>query len=313
MRWLRLVARRLLQAVPTVLGVTFVTFVLLRLAPGDPALLLAGPRADAATIERVRESMGLDRPLLVQYGEYLGRLLRGDFGQTASGSNEVSRILAENSVPTLGLVVGGMALTLLLATAAAVLAVRRPGGVVDSAVRTFGVVGVALPAFWVGLMLLVLVALPTGWFPVGGWAADPAGRARALVLPALAMAIATAPVVVRSLRSSLLQVVSSDYVDAGRAIGLRGWALTRRFVLRNAFVAVVPVLAVLLGNLLAGTVIIENAFGLPGLGQALAQGVRNRDYNVVQGVVLVVGVSIVLLHLLADMVTAMLDPRVRAR
>jgi peptide/nickel transport system permease protein len=310
---LRFLGRRLLQAVVTLLAVSVATFLLLRLAPGDPARIVAGPRATPEQVAAVRDHLGLDDSVVVQYTRYLGRVLQGDLGTTLNGSVDVSRIIRDNAPTTFWLATGALVATTLLSVVLATLAARRPGRAVDGAVRAFATFGMGMPSFWVGLMLLVYVAVPTGWFPIGGWPDDTAGRVRALVLPVVTLAIATSPVLIRSLRSSMIGVLDADYVKAGRSAGAHGWGLTRRFVLRNSFVPAVPLIAVLLGTLLGGTVLIEATFGLPGLGQALVTGVANRDLNVVQGITLVIAVAIVIVQLLADIVLSLIDPRVRLR
>ena len=313
MQGLRFFVRRLIQAVVTLFAVSVTTFVLLRLTPGDPARIVAGPRASEDQIAQVREYLGLNDSMLVQYWRYLERILAGDFGRNLNGSTAVSRIIRDNAPPTMWLAVGGLVVTVVVSVVLATAAARRPGRMADWLVRGFSTFGMGMPSFWVGLMLLVFVALPTGWFPVGGWPDDAAGRFRAMVLPVITLAIATSPVLIRSLRSSMIDVLQADYVKAGRSVGVTGWRLNSRFVLRNAFVPAVPLVAVLLGALLGGTVLVEATFGLPGLGRALVSGVANRDLYVVQGITLVIASAIVIVQFLADIVLSLIDPRVRLR
>lgn len=308
---LRFVVRRVLLLIPTLLVITFVTFLMLRSAPGDPARVIAGPRASDEVIQQIREQLGLNQPILVQYVHYLDRVLHGDFGANLTGSQDVSQVISA-SVPVTGLLVLGAALlTMVIATPLAILAARRPGGLTDSSIRALSIAGVAIPIFWLGLMLITYVALPTGWFPVGGWPDSARGRFFALVLPSLTLALSMAPIVMRSLRSSLIDVWGSDYVKAARAMGLSRGRVTRRFVARNATVPSVPVLAIVVGLLLGGTVITEYTFNLPGAGSALVQAAQQRDANVVQGLTLVMGVTVALVYLIADIILSLLDPRVR--
>lgn len=308
---LRFIVRRLLLVVPTLIVISLVTFIMLRLAPGDPARTVAGPRASAETIAKIRSQMGLDEPIFVQYFKYLGRIVQGDFGQNLTGSQTVASIIGRTVPVSVLLIVGAAILTIVISTPLAVMAARKPDGAVDSLIRVLSVGGIAVPTFWLGLMLVNYVALTTGLFPVGGWPPTLSGRFSALVLPSLTLAISMAPIVTRSLRSSLIEVLGSDYVKAGRAMGVPRGRLTRRFVVRNAIVPSIPVFAIVLGLLLGGTVLVEFTFTLPGVGQALVQGAQQRDANVVQGLTLILGVAITVIYLLADIVLSLLDPRVR--
>lgn len=284
---------------------------MLRLSPGDPARVIAGPRATAASLAAVRHQMGLDQPVWVQYVRYLGRAVRGDFGVNLTGSETVAQVIGQSVGVTAALVAGSAVLTVLICLPLSVLAANRPDGVIDGAVRVVSVGGLALPSFWVGLMLVSYVALPTGLFPVGGWSESFGGQLRALVLPSFTLAISMAPILIRSLRSSLIEVQGADYVKAARAMGVTGLTLTRRFVARNAAVPAVPVIALVIGFLVGGTVIIETTFNLPGLGLALVNAASTRDTNVVQGITLVLGSAVIVIYLVADVALSLIDPRVK--
>ncbi len=309
----RYLAIRLGQTIPVVVAALLAAFLLLKVVPGDPARAVAGPRATDETVEAIRAQLGLDRSLPVQFGSYVGRVVRGDLGTTTTGGVPVTTLIRENGVVTVWLVAAGTLMSLVIALPLAVLAARRPDRAADHVVRVGSLVGLALPTFWVGMMLATYVALPTGWFPVGGWPDDLAGRLRAIVLPALTIAVGIAPLLVRSLRVSLIRVFDSEYVAAGRSIGLSGWRLTRRWVLRNAIVPVVSLLATLMGYLLFGAVLVEVTFGLPGLGQTMVSGAVNRDFNIVQGLTLVLVLGVVTINLLADLLLALIDPRISLR
>jgi peptide/nickel transport system permease protein len=310
MRRFRFIALRLAQAVPALLALSVVTFVMLRLSPGDPARVIAGPRASAKTLALLHRQMGLDQPLWVQYLHYLTRALGGDFGENLTGSSSVAAIIAQAAPVTASLVISAALLTLIISVPLAYGGARRPDGLVDSGVRVFAVGGLALPSFWVGVMLLTYVALPFGW-PVGGWGTDAATQTQALVLPALTLAISMAPILIRGLRSSLIEIMNADYVQAGRSMGVTGGRLFTRFVARNAAAPGVPLIATVLGFLVGGTVVIEAAFNLPGLGLALVQAATTRDANVVQGITLVLGAAVILIHLASDVVLSFVDPRVK--
>lgn len=309
----RYLAIRLGQTIPVVVAALLASFLLLKVVPGDPARAIAGPRATEETVEAIRADLGLDRSLPVQFGSYVGRVVQGDLGTTTTGSVQVTTLIRENGVVTVWLVVAGILMSLVIAVPLAVLAARRPDRTVDHGVRVGSLVGLALPTFWVGMMLATYVALPTGWFPVGGWPDGTLSRMRAIVLPALTIAIGIAPLLIRSLRVSLIRVFDSEYVAAGRSIGLSGWRLTRRWVLRNALVPVVSLLATLMGYLLFGAVLVEVTFGLPGLGQTMVSGAVNRDFNIVQGLTLVLVLGVVTINLVADLLLAVIDPRISLR
>ncbi|WP_309066121.1 ABC transporter permease [Microbacterium sp.] len=314
MRQFRFIGWRVLQAIPSVLMVSLLTFLMLRMVPGDPARVLAGPRASAETIERVRSSMGLDEPVWMQYFLYVGRAVRGDFGYNLTGSSPVLDIVSKAAAVTGALAVVALLLTLAVSLSLALLAARRPGGIADGIARVFSVGGLALPTFWIALMLIVLVALPTGLFPVGGWPAAGFDRQlNAVILPAVTLSLSVSPILVRSLRSSLLEVLGSDYVLSARAIGVGRGRLLWAYVIRNGLLPSIPLMAVIVGFLLGGTVVVETAFNLPGLGQVLVNAVSNRDANLVQGIVLVLGTLIILVYLLADVLLSLVDPRARQR
>jgi len=309
----RYVTRRLLHMLPLVLGVLVATFLLLSLAPGDPARQVAGLRASDEQVEQVRARLGLDQSLVTQFGRYLHRLAHGDLGTTANGSVEVSEMITRNVVPTLWLITGGVVVSVLATIALSILASRRPGGVVDIGVRGFTVAGLTMPPFWFGIVLLIAVAAPTGWFPIGGWADTTTGRLRAIVLPALTLAVVMTPSLVRSLRASIIEVSGSDYVVAARSLGIEGWILDRRYIIRNAAPATFALLMSLVGSLLSAAVLVEATFGLPGLGQSMVQGAIARDFNVVQGLTLVFSLAVVVLNLVGDVMLASLDPRIDLR
>jgi peptide/nickel transport system permease protein len=305
--------RRSLHAVGVLVVVLLCSFALLAFVPGDAARQVAGPRASEERVEQIRHQLGLDQNVLVQMWRYLGRLLHGDFGTTANGSAQVGSLMRENAPVTLWLLVGSLLLTAVASLVLAVAAVRRPGGFLDRLVVFSGTVGLALPSFWLGIVLLIVVARPTGWFPIGGWGDTLDEQLRAIVLPSVTLAVSLIPITTRSLRTSMLEVLSSDYIAAGRSVGLRGWGLFRHFVLRNALVPSVALFASMTGAVLSGTVLVEATFGLPGLGQMMVSGAVNRDLNVVQGLTVVFAFGVVAANIAGDVVVAALDPRIARR
>ncbi len=304
------IMRRLIALPVSLLIVSFLVFGLLYLVPGDAAQLIAGDRATQAQVEQIREAMHLNDPFLVQYLSYLGRLLQGDLGDTANGGSRVIDVIASNLGPTLSLALCSMVLTVVCALIIAALVARRPGGMLDGIVRGVSAVAFGMPVFWVGLMLLLFVALPLG-MPIGGWPADLGGQLVRLILPSITIAVTLGPLLVRSLRSSLLSVESADFVTVGRALGLSGFELARKYVLRNALIPSVPLIGLLVAYVLGGIVVVETTFGLPGLGQSLVQAAQSRDINLLQGVTLVIAAFVITANLLADILVALLDPRVK--
>jgi peptide/nickel transport system permease protein len=291
------------------IAISFATFAMVYLAPGDVAVLMAGPRANPAQVEQLRQKLGLDQPFLVQYLEYLGRVVTGDFGTTIAGS-PVLTVIATNIGPTAALVSMSVVFSLAITWGLATLAARTPGGAADRIVRLIASALIGMPSFWFGIMLLLFVALPTGMFSIGGWPSTSAEQFRALVLPSLALSVTVIPVLVRGLRSSLIVVARSEYVLVGKAMGVSGSRLARRYVTKNAIVPIIPLVAGMLGVLIGSTAVVEATFGLPGLGQALVGAAMQREASLVQGITLIIGLTVIIIQLAADIALNLLDPRV---
>jgi peptide/nickel transport system permease protein len=304
------VAKRVALTVPLLLGVVLVVFLLLQITPGDPAREIAGLRASEESLAEVRDELGLDDPVFVQYGRYVSQLASGDLGYSYKSRESVNSIVGERIEPTVWLLATGTLLAIALAVPVAILATLRRDRPTDHAIRLVGLVGLSMPAFWVGVMLLLLVALPTGLFPVGGFGGSFAEKLRSIALPALTLAIGTAPVLVRNLRVRMIDILDSDYVATAQSIGLSRGRIIRRFVLRNAASSSVTLLALEIGFLLFGAVVIETTFAIHGLGEGLVVAARGRDLAAVQGYTLVFALAVVAVHLAADVINAWLDPRV---
>jgi peptide/nickel transport system permease protein len=281
------VARRLAFAVPLLLGVVLLVFLFLQVTPGDPARQVVGLRASDAEVAAVRAQMGLDDPLAVQYGSYVAGVAQGDLGYSYKSRRPVASLVGQRLPVSLWVLAAGLLVSLVITLPFGVFAALRRDRLADHLARGVSLFGIAMPTFWVGLMLILLVALPTGWFPVGGFGSTMGERLRALVLPAVTLGIAMAPIQIRSLRASIIRVLDADYVAAGRALGASGSVLVRRFVLRNAVSSVVTLAAVQTSFLLFGMVVVEATFGLPGLGQGMILAAAQRDMPAVQGYTLV--------------------------
>jgi peptide/nickel transport system permease protein len=306
------VARRLLQMIPVVLGVTILVFFLIHLVPGDPAVTILGTRATPEKIELLHEEWGLNEPLPVQYKRFMGRLVRGDLGSSLFYEVPAGRLVLERLPVTLWLIGLGALFSVLIAVPLATIAAARREGVSDHVIRAVPLVGLGFPSFWIGIMLLLAFALNSGrLFPVGGYGDGFLGHLHSMFLPALTVALGLVPILVRSLRASLLEVFESDYITTARSKGLPERRVLIRHGLRNAIISTISVLAVSIGFLVGGTLIIEQVYALPGIGQLMINSILQRDFPVVQAVTLVFAIMVVLVYLLADILHAALDPRVR--
>lgn len=306
------VVRRLLQLVPIALGVTVLVFFLIHLVPGDPARTILGVQATPARIALLRHSWGLDKPLYVQYGKFMGRVLHGNLGDSLFYGVSAGHLVLQRLPVTLWLIGFGALLAVLIAVPLAAVAATHRDRIPDHLVRAVPLVGLGFPPFWVGIVLLLVFGLHLGRpFPVGGYGSGFVGHVHSMFLPALTVAFAIAPILIRSLRASLLEVLESDYITTARSKGLPERRVLVRHALRNAVVSTVSVLGVNIGYLVGGTLVIEQVYALPGIGQLMINSILQRDFPVVQAVTLVFSVMVVIVYLLSDVVHALLDPRVR--
>ena len=306
------VVRRLLHLVPITLGVTVLVFFLIHLVPGDPARTILGNQATDARVAALRHIWGLDRPLPVQYVKFLGRLVHGDLGTSLFYSVDAAHLVVQRLPVTLWLIGFGTLLSVLIAVPLAALAATHRDRLADHVVRAVPLVGLGFPSFWLGIMLLLLLALHFGrLFPVGGYGSGFFGHLHSMFLPSLTVALAIAPILIRSLRASLLEVLESEYVTTARSKGLPERRVLVRHALRNAVISTVTVLGVNIGYLVGGTLVIEQVYALPGIGQLMIASINQRDFPVVQAVTFAFSVMVVLVYLLTDVVHALLDPRVR--
>ena len=306
------IARRLLQMVPVALGVTILVFFMIHLVPGDPARTMLGTKATPARIALLHKEWGLDESLPAQYVKFMQRLVRGDLGDSLFYRVPARELIVDRLPVTLWLIGYGTGLSILIALPLAAIAASKRDAARDHVVRVVPIIGLGFPSFWVGIMLLLAFALNTGrFFPVGGYGTGFAGHLRAMFLPALTVAIAISPILIRSLRASLLNVLESDYITTARSKGLPERRVLIRHALRNAVISTVAVLGVNIGYLVGGTLIIEQVYALPGVGQLMINSIFQRDFPVVQGVTLFFAILVVLVYLLTDIIHSLLDPRVR--
>jgi peptide/nickel transport system permease protein len=306
------VLRRLLQLVPIALGVTILVFFLIHLVPGDPAVTILGNQATPARVALLHHQWGLDRPLPVQYAKFMGRIVHGNLGDSLFYGVSAGHLVLERLPVTLWLIGLGMLLSVVIAVPLAALAATNRDRIPDHVVRAVPLIGLGFPPFWVGIVLLLVFGLHLGRaFPVGGYGNGFVGHLHSMFLPALTVAFGIAPILIRSLRASLLEVLESEYVTTARSKGLPESRVLVRHALRNAVVSTVSVLGVNIGYLVGGTLVIEQVYALPGIGQLMINSIFQRDFPVVQAVTLVFSIMVVLVYLLSDVAHALLDPRVR--
>jgi peptide/nickel transport system permease protein len=305
------VSRRVLQSIPVILGIVLAAFLLIRLAPGDRASVLLGPRATVETLALLRDRLALDEPLPVQFLAYVGGIVTLDFGTSTVHRAPVEEIIGSRFLVSLSLLGFAILIALLLAVPLGLLSALRRNRLTDHMVRLLTMITFAMPAFWLGLMLVLVFSLWLDLLPTSGLGRDPVSFMLSLVLPALTIGLYLAPMLLRSLRSSAIETLGSEFIEAARARGLAEQRVVFRHVLRNSLVAMVTVLGVSIGFLLSGAVVVENVFAIPGLGSLLVSSVVARDFPMIQALTLVFGICVIAVNLLTDLAYAALDPRVR--
>jgi len=307
----RFLVIRLAQAVPVALGVTIIVFFMTHLLPGNPAEALLGQQATPARVQALTHSLGLDRPLAAQYFSYLGHLLTGNLGQSLMYQSSVAGLVGHALPASIFLIVYALVLSLVVSIPLATLAASRPGRVRDHGVRAFTMLAQGMPQFWIGIMLLMLVAVKVKIFPVGGYGTGFFGHLRYLFLPGFTLGLFLSPTIIRSLRASMISVLGADYVTTARSKGTIGLSLFRRHVLRNAAIPTVSIISVNLGYLIGSTLVVEHVFAVPGLGSLMVNAIFARDLPLIQGVSLAVALFVVVVGVLADLTYTLLDPRVK--
>jgi len=308
------ILRRILIAIPTLLLVSVFVFMLQKLLPGDPVLVLAGEERDPEVLAYLREQYRLNDPLIVQYGVWLGNVLQGDLGMSLRTRQPVLTLIAEKLPVTIQLAVMAMIFAFLIGIPAGIISAVRKGTLTDYLANFLALSGLSIPNFWLGIMLILLVSVNLGWLPASGYEPlwrDPVRSIQTMIMPAFVLGTALAAALMRHTRSAMLGVLQSDYVRTARAKGLREKVVVIKHAFRNAVLPVVTLSALLFGELLAGAVLTEQIFTIPGFGKLIVDAVFNRDYAVVQGVVLVTAVSFILMNLIADVLYVLLNPRMR--
>lgn len=299
--------RRLALTLPILLGIVIVTFFIVQLIPGDAVSAMQGQvKMSAQQMEQMRETLGLNDPLHVQLGKYLMRLSQGDLGRSLFGSQPVTLLIGANIGATIQLTVAAMIVAIAIGVPLGVLAAVQHGRAWDVAATAIAMLGVSIPSFWLGLMMIQLFAVTLGWLPITG-----DRGLRGLIMPAVALGVAEAAIITRLTRSTLIEVLSMDYVRTARAKGLIERAVVWKHALRNALLPLLTMIGMQFGTLFGGAVIIENVFSRQGLGTLATQAVINRDFPVVQGCVMIAAILYVLVNLVVDVLYAVVDPRIR--
>lgn len=302
---LMFILRSLMQTIPVVIGVTFVVFIIMQLVPGDPAVLLAGEGASKDTIEAIREQLGLNRPLYVQYFDYLMNVFRGDFGVSLKNSQPVLEEILVRLPITMELAFFSIIITIVLGMAAGIISAVKPYSLTDTTVMIVALLGISLPSFWFGLMMMYFFSVKLQILPVAGWESI-----LHVILPALTLGAGGAAIVARMTRSSMLEVIRQDYIRTARAKGLRERVIVYKHALRNALIPVITVVGLQFGALLGGTVLVESIFAINGLGRMIVDSIRMRDLPMVQGGVLVASLVFVIVNLCVDVLYRFFNKRI---
>jgi peptide/nickel transport system permease protein len=301
---------RLVQMVPVMLGVVLIAFLTIQLVPGDPVRIMLHGRATDDVVAAAHQRLGLDQPVPVQFVRFVGNALQGDLGTSIIQQAPVADIVFERLEASLFLLTYSALIAVLLALPLALISAARNDRPIDHAIRIGGMIGFAMPPFWIGLLLMLLFGLTLGLVPISGYGRGFWGHVVHLTLPSLTIALFLAPILIQSLRGAMLDVMTADYIEVARAKGLSERRILIKHVLRNALIPTITVLAVNIGWLLSGAVIVEYVFAIPGLGSLLVRAVGFRDYPVIQGLALVFAMLVVLVNLLADLAYMLVDRRV---
>ena len=310
----RYLLRRLLQAIPVIFFSTFLVFLVIHLIPGDAAAVLAGPNATAESLAAIRQDMGLDQPLFVQYVFWAGHVLHGDLGRSTLSGQPIIKLLQARAPATIELTVAAMLISMLIAVPLGILSATHVRGRLEWLISTIQSLWLAIPNFWGGILAIIIFSLILRWLPPGGRVADGSdlgGSIKSLILPATTLSLYLAAGLSRFIKFNLLEVFFDDFVRTARAKGLSNAAVVYRHALRNAMLPVITILGVQFASLLGGTVIIESVFSWPGVGGLMLDGISNRDYAVVQGGLLLLVLLFIIINLLVDLTYALVDPRIR--
>lgn len=311
---LRYLVYRLLSAIPVLIVVSLVTFLIIFLVPGDPAAEIAGPGASADEVRRIRTGLGLDRPFPEQMLGYYVRLAHGDLGQSILLSRGVAEAMLERAPVTLSLTLAGLLIAVVVGMSLGVIGAIRQNTLTDQTAMTIALIGLSVPDFWIGLVMIYVFAVSLGWLPTGGFVPieeSVTGWLRSMAMPALALGFSQTGLIARITRATMLEVLRQDYVRTARAKGMPEWVVIGRHALANTLIPVITVIGLIVGILLGGAVVIEQVFSLPGVGRLIIGAILRRDFPVIQGGLLLIASIFVIVNIVVDVLYAYLDPRVR--
>lgn len=308
------IINRILSIIPILFIVSVVVFSLIHLTPGDPAAAMLGAEATQEDIHALRETLGLNEPLTIQYVKWVGNILQGDFGVSVANSAPVSEVLASRLMPTLNLALYAMIISLMIALPLGMIAARKRGTLIDQGISVLALCGISLPSFLLGLALMMGFAVKLRWFPVSGyitWSEGIGAHIKSITLPAIALGFMYAALMMRMTRASMLEVLGSDYIKMAKAKGVKEVALVGKHAFRNALVSVVTVIGASFIGALSGAAVVESVFGIPGIGSLIVTSIGRRDYEVIQAIVLLVAAINVVINLITDLFYGLIDPRIR--
>ncbi|WP_153463122.1 MULTISPECIES: nickel ABC transporter permease [Sediminibacillus] len=307
-----LIVRRFFQLILLLIGISFLVFMSMHIAPGDPASIIGGPTASASDLEAIRESLGLNEPVLVQYLDYLSGVLHGDLGYSFQTNQSVADAIVTRFPNTLNLAIASMIVAIIIGVTAGIISAVKQNSWFDVSSTTFALAGISIPNFWLGTMLILLFSVTLQWLPVGGLNAPfyTLEGIKQLILPAITLGTGSAAMIARMSRSAMLEVIRADYIRTAKAKGVRQRGLIWIHALRNAMIPVITVIGVNFGALLGGTIITEQVFAINGVGRLMIDAIAARDFPVVQATVLLVAALFVLVNLIVDIIYALIDPRI---
>lgn len=310
----RYIVGRLISAIPVLFLVTLISFLLMKLVPGDPATIIGGMSATEAELAHIRRQLGLDQPFHVQLLSWYAQLLQGDLGRSLLLGRSVTHAIVERLPVTISISLYALFLTLLIGLASGVVAALKQNTWVDQLFMTIALIGVSLPNFWLGLMLIILFAVHLGWLPTGGYVPlteDPIGWLRAATLPAVSLAMLQMGLLARITRSTMLEIMRQDYIRTAKAKGMPPWIVIGKHAFTNVMIPVITVIGIIFSLMLGGSVVIETVYSIPGVGRLMGSAILRRDYPVIQGGMLFVALMLVVINLVVDVLYAWFDPRVR--
>lgn len=300
------IIRRLISMIPVLIGITLITFILINVVPGDPVVNMMGKRVDAQTIANIRHQLGLDRPLYIQYFDFLFKAMRGDFGKSFYNHQDVMETILQRFPVTVKLSLSSMIVAVIIGISVGIISSVKQYTFFDHSSMIIALMGISAPVFWVALILQLIFGLKLKWLPISGYSG-----VEYMILPAIALGTRFAATIARMTRSSMLEVIRQDYIRTARAKGLSERVVIYKHALKNAMIPVVTIIGLQIGGLLTGSILTETVFGIPGLGRLSIEGINNRDFPVIQGTVLFTALVFVFTNLIVDLSYSFLDPRIR--